>query len=501
MFRNRWLRRIVVTLTVLVVVVAVTLIFIRNKAQEQGRERLRVAVADTDAVDPQWRLEDLDAARGTLPDDENSALLVPRYKAALASPNLMAMRPDKTEVLGDIISNRRLDAEGIAAVDQALTGNDAALAVARSFRNYPRGLRRYQITPDVIGTLLPDVQESRQIAMVLDLEAERLSIDGRHGAALQLVPAMLNVGRSMEGEPFFISALVRIAIDSMAVRRTERTLGLGVPAGGLADLQAVLLREADADVFFAPLRGERACLDRMFVNMRSGQVSVGSIVAMSNGGPGSPSSIKAQVAGWAYRPFLANDHAVCLETLNQYCAAAQLPDHRQRAALQAVPLPSKTQGSLLSALLVPAINKMHDASLRHRAVLRCAAIAIAVERYRQEHGRWPDTLAEIPKKILPAIPLDPYDGQPLRFVGRADGVTIYSIGTDEVDNGGNVSEKWSDWNKPGFDMGIRLFDPQSRGLPAIERSEPGEHVPAGVSGGSRPGPANWQLPPPREVQK
>ena len=42
--------------------------------------------------------------------------------------------------------------------------------------------------------------------------------DDRPGAALDLVPAMVNAARGLDGEPFLISALVRIACDAVAVR-------------------------------------------------------------------------------------------------------------------------------------------------------------------------------------------------------------------------------------------------------------------------------------------
>jgi hypothetical protein len=472
MLRNRWLRRVGITLIVLFVLGVTGFFYVRGKVRERGVERLAAVTAETDAAEPGWRLDDLDAARGSMPDRENSALLVPQFKAAVAGSDVNFRRTDPSGMLVDVSVNRRLDDEAAGAIDKALEGSDAALAIARSFKDRPRGLRRYQITPDVIGTLLPDVQESRQIATMLDFEAERLAADGRHGAALQLVPAMLNVGRSMDGEPFLISALVRIAIDSIAARRAERSLALGAPAGGLAEVQAALLKEAEGDVFATPIRGERACLDRLFTNIRNGTVPATAVFALAelSIGSGHPNP-ERDLAAWAYRPFLTNDHAVCLETMNEYCAVVKLPEHQQRTVLRAVPLPQRTRGSILTSLLLPAISKMHDASLRHKAALRCAAVGLAVERFRQKYGRWPEILAEIPPTILSALPPDPFDGQPLRYARRPDGVTIYSIGLDEADDGGNVPEQWGAQQVPGTDVGFRLFDLESRGLPPVARSK------------------------------
>jgi hypothetical protein len=504
MFRNRWVRRVGITFGVLVVLVVVVFFYVRHTAGRQGLERLTAVTAATDAADPNWRLDDLDAARGQLPDAENSARLVPRFKAARNAPHIDATRPDKSDVFQDVPQNRRLDDEGIDAIDRVLAENGAARAVARDFRNYPKGLRRYQITPDVIGTLLPDVQESREIAVTLDLEAEWLAHQGQHGAGLQMVLALINVARSLDGEPFLISALVRIAIDAVAVRRTERALALGEPAGGLAEVQAALLKEAEGDVFATPIKGERAGLDQLFTNLRNGKVptkSLSGVLSLEGGSGQRLSPTEAQAIGWAYRPLLAGDQATCLEVMNQYCAVPSLPEHQQRAAMRAIPLPEKTYGTLLTILLLPAIEKIHDASLRHRAMMRCAGTAVAVERFRQKFGHWPESLAELPMDLLPAVPLDPYDGQPLRYVRRPDGVTVYSIGNDEVDNGGNVPAERGQLMKEGNDMGVRLFDLSARGLPPIDRKlplDPDMPVPPPVFPLEKP---RSQLPMPHELGK
>ena len=89
-------------------------------------------------------------------------------------------------------------------------------------------------------------------------------------------------------------------------------------------------------------------------------------------------------------------------------------------------------------------------------------------------GRWPDLLAELPKDLLPAVPLDPFDGQPLKYVRRPGGVAVYSVGFDETDNGGNLPETRpsAGWQEPGLDVGFRLFDPDQRGLPPLPGAVP-----------------------------
>ena len=139
MFRNRWVRRLAVALPVAFVLILGGSVYVRHKTGQQGQERVAAVTARLNATDPRWRFDDIDADRGTLPDERNSALLIPRFKAALARPSIDTTRPDKSDLFDKLQPNRRLDDEGADVIDRALLGNDAALAVARSFRNYPRG--------------------------------------------------------------------------------------------------------------------------------------------------------------------------------------------------------------------------------------------------------------------------------------------------------------------------------------------------------------------------
>jgi hypothetical protein len=45
-------------------------------------------------------------------------------------------------------------------------------------------------------------------------------------------------------------------------------------------------------------------------------------------------------------------------------------------------------------------------------------------------------------EFLPAVPVDPADGQPLRYrAAAAGGFTLYSVGEDGVDDGGNPTNR------------------------------------------------------------
>ena len=90
----------------------------------------------------------------------------------------------------------------------------------------------------------------------------------------------------------------------------------------------------------------------------------------------------------------------------------------------------------LAAQILPATNKVFEATGRHLAICRTADAAIAVELFRRKNERLPKTLDELAPDFFPSVPLDPFDGKPLRY--RVDGAdcVIYSIGRDRIDSGG-----------------------------------------------------------------
>jgi hypothetical protein len=70
------------------------------------------------------------------------------------------------------------------------------------------------------------------------------------------------------------------------------------------------------------------------------------------------------------------------------------------------------------------------------ALIRSAQTALAVERFRQANGKLPQQLDELVPQFLPAVPEDPFNGQPLHYHHLEKGYVVYSIGSDGEDNGG-----------------------------------------------------------------
>ena len=87
---------------------------------------------------------------------------------------------------------------------------------------------------------------------------------------------------------------------------------------------------------------------------------------------------------------------------------------------------------------------------------------MALERYRRDHGGWPSSLRLLVPPYIEKIPLDPFDGKPLHYRPFDEGVVIYSVGVDGVDNGGQIDRKATQGSDQGLDFGFRLWDVKRR---------------------------------------
>jgi hypothetical protein len=100
---------------------------------------------------------------------------------------------------------------------------------------------------------------------------------------------------------------------------------------------------------------------------------------------------------------------------------------------------------MLSAIALPNIQRVLETAIRTETRRRLAVVAVALERFRYLHGRYPDELHELAPAFLAEVPSDPYTAQPLRYQGTgADQPRLWSVGADGRDDGGTAGsdEVW-----------------------------------------------------------
>jgi hypothetical protein len=417
--------------------------------------RLQSALSRLDREDPGWRLDDIEAARAAVPDDENGARVVVAAADLLPYPWPSSQFDEAFQKLPP---NRHLDRAVYGQLCSELDEQEPALAEARKLADLPRGRHRLVFRrPNVFLTSLGDQQKCRSVAHLLSYSAMRRADEGDAGGALRDCRAAANAGRSIGDEPLLISQLIRNAGVAIGCNAVARALAQDEPPPDeLAALQRLLEDEDAFNGLALSIRGERASLHEMVSAIESGQLSLSALGA---------GTIPAEgLLGTFMRPSFKGEHPQILARMTRYLEASRLPPERQVAAEAALDAEMRnlSRMAVLTRLLIPAVGKVAESCRRKRAQVRCLILALAAERFRRAHGRWPATAAELTPEELPAVPLDPFDGQPLRLRLLPDGVVVYSVGIDGTDDGGKLDPEHP-WQK-GTDFGYRLWDVGRRGL-------------------------------------
>jgi hypothetical protein len=475
--RRRWRRLWRYAALSLLTIIGVPLGWYFYQRHAADRE-LQEAIAEVDRTHPGWRLQELLDARPPIAAEKNSANVV------IAAQKLLPKDwPFKAlDEIAGVPPPVRLRPDQEAAVREELKALAPALVEARKLADYSRG--RYTITyaPDWLSTLVPDLQNVREIGSLLRLDV-RLSLqDGEQGRAWRSCHALLNAGRSIGDEPSLIGPLIRIAIDSSTVHDVERSLGQGeVDAPALGAMQKVLEEECAEDLVVIGLRGERAGTDHMLTNIETGRISL--LATLEN--PGRPGTKSAPGFWDGLNEFLAvpmvkRSHAWLLRYHTKVIEACQLPGMERYHAFGNLEDEVREQNIrqdkslIMAALLFPAILKVPGQERRGDTLLHCAVAGLAAERFRVKHKRWPESLDELVKAgLLKEVPIDLFDGQPVRLRRTKDGIVVHSVArwigstVESLDYQGDALDNLQDFDEKQVRIEFRLWDPDHRRQPPL----------------------------------
>ncbi len=452
--RRRWWRYILRSVLIgapLIIGLIVWQVFTAQSA-------LDAAIAATNAIDPKWRLADLMADRAPVPDNENSALVILAGHRLLDATKALAQKDyelDKSVDEALEFPAHRLGDRQKNALKQLLPQYEKALPEYCKTIDMPRGSYPFVWTPVTLSSqnANPNIRSATN-ALRCDF-LERLEADEVSQAG-DRIKAVIGLARSVGDEPFSMTLLIRNSVRANAVQCLERWLAQAEPdLAAMGELQHRIEEEAAMPMLMWFARSERAVGFENLENMSA---------TLAGPPAGGVAAIGNAVESWvAEISFLRNQKTSYLNGMNHFGEIIKLPSDQLAGAIDSWDQ-SLDRNLMLVKLAVGSLRKVVESIQRSEANLRCAATALAAERFRKQSGRWPNTLDElVAAKLLNAVPLDPFDGKPLRWKTVDEGRLIYSVGPDRIDNDGVVNR--ADSRKPGSDVVVRLFDPARRRQP------------------------------------
>ena len=460
---RRWRRRFRRLLIVLLVLASVVLVLLAAFVgwhlylRKVHGDELRAAIARTDELDPGWSLEEIEARRAVVPDEENGAPVVRAARKLLPED----WPPHDFDNYWDgLLPQQRLRDDQAAALREFLAELRPALEEARRIEGFPRGRHPITYAENPLETRLPHADDTGKVAVLLRADVLHRVQEGDTEGALRSSQALFNAGRCLGDEPFMITLLARFAFRKKAILCLERAIAQGTPSeAGLASLQRLLEDEEGQNLLPQVLRGDRAVFHQLFLKFESGRFALEDFDRL-----GRPPQGWQKVSNLWVIPRVMQSHAEILDLLNEAIEAAELPTEFHADFFEGFHDRARVMSPLARALL-SAVSKTAPANVRAAAELRSAIAAVATERYRLAHGRWPNDLTDLVPKFLTTVPIDPYDGAPLRYAHPHGGVVLYSLGDDRKDDGGNLYRSEGAPGR-GNDYGFRLWDVAKRRQPA-----------------------------------
>jgi len=438
--------------------------------------QLRQALAEADHLDPGWRLEELEARRAVVPAPENAARmvlavkdLIPEFWYAAGEDQLDSSHEMQFQI-NRVLPQHQYTPEMIDFLHAGLERAEPALVEARKLANYPRGRYAVEWEPDYYSTALQAIN-AREPADLLTWDIKLQAQQGDFRAALHSLLAQLNTFRALGDEPSLVAVLVRISGQGIVAWNLERILGKGeADAPDLEQLQRLLLDEANHDLLLLGARADRAGCHHLFQSLAAGKISDFSAADIASLESDKPSSLVK--LSWHIPLVRKRQHALILRLQSRFVEIAKLPEQQRPAALHEWENQLPQEKNLASVLVMTGLPRVPFACQQAQARLRTTIAALAVERYRLDRGRWPDSLDALCPCYLSSVPVDPFDFEPLRYRRVRDGVVIYSCGPDGEDNGGVIPRRGLD-RDPGYDLGFQLWDVDQRRQPPL----PPEPVP------------------------
>jgi hypothetical protein len=325
--------------------------------------------------------------------------------------------------------------------------------------------------PPVISWSSQHLAAMRRFARQLMADVYVAAAGGRADRVREDLVAMIRIARQLLQTETMLSDLVSIAVLGVA----EECVGdLILKYPGLMDEAALASIEGELKGYAGgkPMVFQAGHEDRMILDYLQRSYSDdgngdGRLCAdgVRNLSKAAGNGWRLSSAAWINGPINAYRLPTRKQIWEQWCVlrecadkdASQRPFQRMSMTVQTAIDRMNTSPGRNRVLLVlsPGLTSCIHGFDRALMDLDGTMVAIAVERFRLMHGRWPAKVGELVPDLLRVVPPDGHDGASMKYRLSETGPVVYSVGGDRDDDGGRAAsgskgnDRTARWVPPG----------------------------------------------------
>lgn len=411
---------------------------------------------------------EIEARRAVIPDDQNSARIIEGLSAALAEQRGGAVTLDSlgsgSNETGDFFTGLKRGRLELAR--EFLSKHQDILTKLEDIGEMPSGRFAIQYDQaDPIKTLLPHTSHVRAASKLVHLDAKLRLISADQAGALRDFALQCRLAGAFSDEPILISRLVQISVQAMAIQTAEEMLRVGAAETASLERMGNEFRAMKQyGTLMWALLGERAFFVETCEAIIGGSMQYVDICSVGGDCNLLPQPFLRMPT------FLVRSNQIRgAQLLNMLIDAADdsmaliAAAHKMEQEVSSLP---RTQ--MFVKIFMPSLARTVVLNTKISTQLDCAITALAAERFRLAEGHLPGTLEQLVPAYLPSVPVDPFDRKPLKVARTEQGIVIYSVDENGIDDGGDVAWRKEHVRTRPQDVGFRLNDADHRGVLLID---------------------------------
>jgi len=362
-------------------------------------------------------------------------------------------------------------------IEKWLTDNRETLELVIVGSQKPHYWQKHE-GDEMISVRIPNLRGFKELARSLCWRAQLRAEQGRYEDAFGDIKSSYRLGQRLRGNKSIIEQLVGISIEALAVQTLRAILsGHEIDSSTLATLQQDFEGIISDEDFTISLKAERLCMydeiQRCFTSDRIGKGhlylprfrQISDLAASYQDREGFEYLILDLVYS---APFLFG-HPNKEETLD---SANELYDYWDKLCLKSAAqihadsnaIDSKFEklvgGNIFLNVLAPALKRVIEISNRVHTEAGATLTIIAILRYKQDTGRYPQNLNQLTAAAyLRQLPIDSFADKPLVYKKTENNFILYSVGSNFTDDGGEPSTDRTGRVKNWHDNGDTVFWP------------------------------------------